>query len=200
MIISLIVAVDENGGIGKNNRLPWHLPSDLKRFKKLTMGHHLIMGRKTFETIGRALPGRATIILTRQEKFQAQGCAVVHSLSEALHLAQDDHETEVFVIGGGEIFHQAFGLAERIYLTRVHGDFNADVFFPEIEPEEWLEKKVAKDEDNGDEEIASEFVLFERKDWGIDKTANPHIIRQTLSSKTLKRTSKSRNDGTESKG
>ncbi len=184
MIISLIVAVDENGGIGKNNRLPWHLPSDLKRFKRLTMGHHLIIGRKTFETIGRPLPGRVMVILTRQENYQAQECLVVHSLSEALKLAEKGHEPEVFIIGGGEIFHQAIGLADRIYLTQVHGVFDADVFFPKIELEKWVEVKVDLHGENADGELASDFMLFERKDWGIDKTGNPHIIRQNLSSKT----------------
>ena len=137
MIVSLIVAMDESGGIGKDNQLPWHLPSDLKRFKNLTMGHHLVMGRKTYETIGKPLPGRVMIVVTHQKEYFPEGCRVVNSLRDAIMLAEDEHETEVFIIGGGEIFHQAIGRADKIYITTVHINAHADVSFPKIDPNQW---------------------------------------------------------------
>ena len=139
MIISIIVAMDETRGIGVEGRLPWHLPADLKRFKSLTMGHHLIMGRKTFASIGRPLPGRTTIIVTRDQSFQPEGCLVAHSLETALEFARLDLEDDVFVIGGAEIFVQAIELADRIYLTQVHSSLPADVYFPEFAAADWQE-------------------------------------------------------------
>ena len=141
MIISLIVAMDEEHGIGRQNALPWRLSKDLKRFKALTMGHFLILGRKTYLTIGRPLPGRKIIILTRDPDYAADGCRVVHSLRQALELAQAAGENEVFVGGGGEIFVQALPLADRIYLTQVHASLECDVFFPELVTGEWIEQE-----------------------------------------------------------
>jgi dihydrofolate reductase len=129
--------MDEHNGIGIDGRLPWHLSTDLKRFKALTMGHYLIMGRKTYESIGRPLPGRKMVIITRSPDYQAEGCLVAHSLREALDIARRAGETEAFVIGGGQIFAQALPLADRIYLTRVHTISEADVFFPEFDIENW---------------------------------------------------------------
>jgi dihydrofolate reductase len=137
MIISLIVAMDERGGIGIKNRVPWHLPSDLKRFKALTMGHHLILGRKTYESIGRALPGRMMIIVTRSKNYQALGCLTVSSLEDALKLAEERGEIEVFIAGGGTIYTQSLALADRIYLTRVHAEVEAEVFFPNWDMRKW---------------------------------------------------------------
>ena len=137
MIISLIVAMDKNRGIGLDNQLPWRLPSDLKRFKNLTMGHHLVMGRKTYETIGKPLPGRIMIILTHSKDYKVHGCIVVDSIEEAIKMAEDHQEEELFVIGGGEIFTQFFDLAEKIYLTNVHAETGASVYFPEIDPDTW---------------------------------------------------------------
>ena len=142
MIISLIVAMDENRGIGKAGYLPWHLPADLKRFKSLTTGHHLIMGRKTFDSIGRVLPGRTSIIITRNPAFlpTIPGSAhlkVAYSLGEALSIAEATGESEAFIIGGGEIFNQAMPLADRIYLTLVHTQLPCDTFFPELDPLAW---------------------------------------------------------------
>jgi dihydrofolate reductase len=131
--------MDETRGIGVEGRLPWHLPADLKRFKSLTMGHHLIMGRKTFASIGRPLPGRTTIIVTRDQSFQPEGCLVAHSLETALEFARLDLEDDVFVIGGAEIFVQAIELADRIYLTQVHSRLPADVYFPEFAAADWQE-------------------------------------------------------------
>ena len=139
MIIAIIVAMDETRGIGVEGRLPWYLPADLKRFKSLTMGHHLIMGRKTFASIGRPLPGRTTIIVTRDQSFQPEGCLVAHSLETALEFARLDLEDDVFVIGGAEIFVQAIELADRIYLTQVHSSLPADVYFPEFAAADWQE-------------------------------------------------------------
>lgn len=137
MIVSLLVAMDERGGIGLRGGLPWRLSADLKRFKTLSMGHHLIMGRKTWESIGRVLPGRTLIVVTRNHKYRASGCLVAYSLEEALALAESRGEGEAFVIGGGEIFTLALPLADRIYLTNVHAVVEADVFFPEFDLSEW---------------------------------------------------------------
>jgi dihydrofolate reductase len=139
LITSLIVAMDERGGIGKDNRLPWHLSSDLKRFKQLTLGHHLIMGRKTYETIGKPLPGRTMIVITHNPLFRPPGCQVANSLEAALGLAQKNGETEAFIAGGGEIFAQAIALAERVYLTQVHTVTEANIFFPLFSQGDWNE-------------------------------------------------------------
>lgn len=139
MIISLIVAMDEQGGIGRAGTLPWRLPADLKRFKALTMGHHLIMGRKTYQSIGRPLPGRTTIVVTRNLKYQPPGCLVRHNFDDALELAERAGETEVFVVGGGEIFRQAITSADRLYLTQVHASFETDVSFPIFNQDSWVE-------------------------------------------------------------
>ncbi len=137
MIISLIVALDEKGGIGKDNGLPWRLNSDLKRFKSITMGHHLIMGRKTYETIGKPLPGRTMIIVTHNPNYHPNGCIIVKSIEEALSVAEKNNEIEVFIIGGGDIFRQFIDMADKIYLTNIHTVVNADTFFPEIEASSW---------------------------------------------------------------
>ncbi|HSE98913.1 MAG TPA: dihydrofolate reductase [Blastocatellia bacterium] len=137
MIISIIVAMDEKGGIGRDNRLPWRLSADLKKFKELTMGHHIILGRKTFESIGRPLPGRHSVIVTHQPGYIAEGCFVVHSLDDALRFAREQGENESFICGGAEIYAQALGRTDRIYLTRVHAVVGADTFFPEWDESEW---------------------------------------------------------------
>ncbi|MFO7944412.1 MAG: dihydrofolate reductase [Anaerolineales bacterium] len=137
MIISLIVAMDEKGGIGKAGKLPWHISQDLQHFKEVTMGHHLIMGRKTFQSIGKKLPGRTMIILTRNPDFRAAGCLVVHSLLEALSLAEARGEGEVFIIGGASVYREALPWADQLYLTRVHTDAKADTFFPAFDLKSW---------------------------------------------------------------
>lgn len=138
MIISAIVATDENGVIGKDGQIPWYLPVDLKFFKKKTLGHPIIMGRKSFVSIGRALPGRTNIIITRNPYFIASGCLVVDSLSAAIKLAsvQQGHE-EVFIIGGGEIYRQSSSIWNRLYWTKVHTETEGDTYFPEISITEW---------------------------------------------------------------
>ena len=139
MIISLIVAMDEDRAIGVNNRIPWHLPDDLKRFKTLTMGHHIIMGRKTYESICSPLPGRTKVVITNQQDYKSDDCLVVHSVDEAIDLVDNRGETEVFIIGGGEIFKQSLELADRIYLSIVHKTFQAEVFFPQLDESQWTE-------------------------------------------------------------
>lgn len=136
MIISAVVVIDENSGIGKNNQLLVHFPADLKRFKNITSGHSIIMGRKTFESMGRALPNRRNIVITRQSDLSLEGAEITSSLQDAL--LRCGNEEEVFVIGGAEIFKQALPLINKIYLTRIHKSFEADTFFPEI-TSEWEE-------------------------------------------------------------
>ncbi|MEO8004343.1 MAG: dihydrofolate reductase [Betaproteobacteria bacterium] len=135
--ISLLVAMAKNRVIGADNKLPWHLSSDLKRFKALTMGHHIVMGRKTFESIGRALPGRTSVVISRNPLWRFTGVATVDSLRKALMLAAGDSET--FVIGGEQIFREALPFADRILLTEIDRDFEGDVFFPPLEAQEWRE-------------------------------------------------------------
>jgi dihydrofolate reductase len=163
LIISLIVAMDKNRGIGKNNKIPWHLPSDLKRFKRLTMGHYLMMGRKTYETIGKPLPGRVMLIVTRQKGYRAEGCIVVNSIQQAIKEAEDQHEDELFVIGGGEIFRQVFDIAEKIYLTNVHAEIDASVHFPEIDPGAWELFTKHDPEQLENDQYASDFQVLIRK-------------------------------------
>ena len=145
--ISLIAAIGKNRELGKDNKLLWHIPEDLKRFKELTNGHPIIMGRKTFESIGRVLPNRLNVVITRDPNFKVEGVVVVHSLKEAIetgskyHEKKDIHNTEykildtdeneIFIIGGGQIFEQAMGIADKLYLTIVDGEFEADTYFPE---------------------------------------------------------------------
>lgn len=131
--VSLVAAMAENRVIGREGRLPWHIPADLKRFRELTMGHAVIVGSKTWQSIGHPLPGRRMIVLTRQQDFSAEGCIVAHDLDEALRLSGDD--TEPFVGGGADVFRQALPLARRIFLTVVHGTYPGDALFPAIPPE-----------------------------------------------------------------
>jgi dihydrofolate reductase len=142
MILSIIVAMDEQRGIGHHGRLPWRLATDQRRFKAITMGHHLVMGRKTYESIGRLLPGRTMIVVTRNPTYRPEGCLVVDSIERGLRLAEAQGETEVFVIGGGEIYAKTLPLAKRIYLTTVHITVPADVFFPPLEEKDWIERQV----------------------------------------------------------
>lgn len=141
MIVSLIAAMDKRRGIGLGNQLPWRLSADLKRFRELTMGHHIIVGRKTFESIGKPLPGRQMIIVTRNSSFRADACLVCHSLDEALALARSRGESEVFICGGAEIYRQTLALADRLYLSFVDAEVEADTFFPEIDNQEWSEQE-----------------------------------------------------------
>jgi len=135
MSLSVIVALAKNRVIGLNNTLPWHLPEDLKRFKQLTMGHHIIMGRKTYESLGRLLPGRQTVIVTRNPDYKVDGAIVVHSLEQAISVSSAD--SEAFLIGGAELYQQSLPLAKRLYLTMIDAEFEGDAYFPEIELDHW---------------------------------------------------------------
>jgi dihydrofolate reductase len=163
MIISIIVAMDEQRGIGKQGRLPWHLSADLQRFKRLTMGHHLIMGRKTYESIGRPLPGRTMIVITRNRRYAAEGCLIAGSLKAALAIAKKRGETEAFIAGGGQIFAQTLPLANRIYLTLVHTVVETDVFFPEVDLTEWVETESFQYSPNDDNQFPYSFKLLLKK-------------------------------------
>ena len=166
MKTALIVAVSENGVIGKNNDLIWHLPKDMKFFKDTTLGHHVIMGRKNFESIPHKyspLPNRTNVIITRQADYAAKGCVVVNSVEDALEIANKNGDNEPFIIGGGQIYKLALEakLVYKIYLTRVHHSFEGDTFFPELE-NDW--KEVGKINCKGDENHAHDysFLTFEK--------------------------------------
>ena len=163
MIISLLVAMDERRGIGKAGGLPWRLSTDLKRFRNLTMGHHIIVGRKTFESIGRPLPGRQTIILTRNESFRPEGCFVARSVEDALRLAEDRGESEAFICGGAEIYAQSLDKADRIYLTLVHADSEADTFFPDYNGDQWIERESEHHSADEKNQHAFTFKLLVKK-------------------------------------
>jgi dihydrofolate reductase len=158
MKISLIVAADENNGIGLNGQIPWRLPDDLKRFKQLTLGHHLIMGRKTYESIGRPLPGRTTIVVTQQMGYQPEGVFLAHSIEAAIQLAGSRGESEVFCCGGGELYRQMLPLADCIYITRVLTNVVADVTFPQLAEAEW--KMVEEVAHPADEKHPFPFVFI----------------------------------------
>jgi dihydrofolate reductase len=134
--ISLVVAMARNGVIGRDGQLPWRMPEDLKRFRALTMGHHIVMGRRTFESVGRLLPGRTSVIVTRNLGFRVPGAIVAHTLQEALAACAGDEE--IFVIGGAEIYRAALPLADRLYLTRVEADIEGDTVFPAWDESEWV--------------------------------------------------------------
>jgi len=159
-MIALVVAMDRNRVIGKDNKLIWHLPADLKFFKNLTTGHPIIMGRKTYEAIGKSLPNRTNIIITRQQDYKAEGCLAAHSLNEALMMAQQI-DSEIFVIGGAEIYKQAMFLADTIYLTEVHHAFEGDTFFPEIDSLLWTE--TSRENFKADEKHAYDYSFVKLK-------------------------------------
>jgi dihydrofolate reductase len=158
--VSIVVAVSDNGVIGVKNQLPWRIPADLARFKRITMGNTLIMGRKTFESIGRALPGRTSIVVTRDPSFRApDGVVVVHGVDEAIARAPGP---EIFVIGGGEIYDLLLPSTDRIYLTRVHGRFEGDTYFASPDEEHWtLESSVPGEAK--DHEPAHTFEIYDRR-------------------------------------
>jgi dihydrofolate reductase len=160
MQLSIIVAMDRNRVIGKGDALPWHISSDLKNFKKITMGKPIIMGRKTHESIGRPLPGRENIILTRDKTYQVEGCTVLHSMDELLKHCKD--VDEVMITGGSEIYKMSLEQATRLYLTEVHTEIEGDTFFPKFDRSEW--KELSREDFKVDEknEFDYSFVLLER--------------------------------------
>lgn len=158
-MISLIVAMGKNRAIGLNNKMPWHLPADLKYFKKVTTGHTIVMGRKTFESIGRPLPNRTNVILTRDTSFVAEGCQIIHTVDEAVQLGEKE---DIFVIGGAELYHQLLPYADLLYVTQIHESFEADTFFPEI-GEEWKLTSTEKNSLDENNSYDYEFQVFVRR-------------------------------------
>jgi dihydrofolate reductase len=155
--------MDERRGIGKAGTLPWRLSSDLKRFRQLTMGHHIIVGRKTFESIGKPLPGRQMIVVTRNEAYRPARCLVAHSVEGAIQLARERGETEAFICGGAAIYGGALTDSDRLYLTLVHAVVDADVFFPEIEEDSWIEKESENHNADDRNQYPFTFKLLEKK-------------------------------------
>lgn len=157
--INIIVARDKRSGIGINNQMPWHLAADFAHFKKTTLGHPILMGRKTFESIGRPLPGRRNIVISRQPDWQAEGVEVCHSLPAALALCQND---DVYIIGGAQIYHQAMEIADRLVVTEIDKEFACDAFFPVIHEDQW---QIDSSEAHLDEaqKLAYAFVIYTKK-------------------------------------
>ncbi len=158
-MVTIIAAVAENNALGKNNDLIWHLPADLKRFKKVTNGHFVIMGRKTFESLGKPLPNRTTVIITRNVNYKAEGCIVVNSLDEALIKAAPD--SNPYILGGAEIYKQALEVADVLDLTIVHASFEADAFFPKIDTSVW--KEIKREDFKADKKHAYDYSFIKYK-------------------------------------
>lgn len=166
MIISLIAAVSSNKAIGKNNDLPWKLPDDMKYFMETTKGHHVIMGRKNYESIPmkfRPLPNRSNIVVSRQPNFKAPGCIVVNSIQHGLDIARNNGELEVFIIGGAEIYKQGLGSTQRMYLTEIDATIDGDTFFPDFEKNDWIETSRIPHEADDRHQYEFDFVIYERK-------------------------------------
>ncbi|MEK7708806.1 MAG: dihydrofolate reductase [Pseudomonadota bacterium] len=163
--LSLLVAMAKNRVIGRDNKLPWHLPADLKHFKFLTMGQTIVMGRKTYESIGKPLPGRVNIIITRQEGYEVPGATVVSSIDDALLMCEKIRSIngENFIIGGEELYRQTLKICQRIYITEIQRDFEGDVHFPEVDPNEWEETQRDKHISENDTNLEYHFVVLDRK-------------------------------------
>ncbi|PPD48966.1 MAG: diacylglycerol kinase [Methylotenera sp.] len=157
--LSIIVAVAHDGVIGVNNTLPWHLPEDLKRFRALTMGHHIIMGRNTYDSLGRLLPGRTTVIVTRNENYKVEGALVAHSLEAAIALCENDEE--VFLIGGAELYQAGLKLAHKLYITEIELDVVGDAFFPKLVSTEWQETE--REAHTSEKGLKFSYVTYLRK-------------------------------------
>ncbi len=163
MKLSLIAAVANNNVIGRDNKLLWRVPADLKHFRKLTMGHTMIMGRKTFESIGKVLDGRKTIVVTKQENYDAKGAEVVHSIKQAIQSAKA--EKEVFVVGGAEIYAQCIDLylARCMYITRIYANFEGDAFFPDIDEEKWQLEEMEEFDADEKNKYPYAFLRYKKK-------------------------------------
>lgn len=159
MLKSIIVAKAENDVIGKDNKLIWYMPADLKYFKETTMGHYIIMGRKTFESQKKPLPGRTSIIITRNKNYTAEGCMVVQSLEEAYRISEENNQKEVFILGGAEIYKLALPTTDKIYLTEIKASFEGDTYFPKINYQDW--KEVKREEFQPDEKNAYPYAFVE---------------------------------------
>ncbi|MBI5890302.1 MAG: dihydrofolate reductase [Nitrosomonadales bacterium] len=159
--LSLIVAMARNRTIGVNNTLPWRCPEDLKHFKTLTMGHHMIMGRKTFDSIGKPLPGRTTVVVSRNDDLEIAGCVVAHSLKEAIAICADDKE--IFIVGGAELYRQALSLVDTLYITEIRQDVEGDAHFPEFDKSEWRETSREVRSQETPQPLEYHFVTYCRK-------------------------------------
>ncbi|WP_261302402.1 dihydrofolate reductase [Paenibacillus andongensis] len=160
MSISFIFAMDRNRAIGLNNKLPWHLPGDLKFFKTVTMGHPILMGRKTYDSIGKPLPGRRNVILTQNSEFEAEGCEVIHTVQEAVDAFRDQ---ELFVIGGAEIFRLFASAVDKMYITHIEHEFEADTFMTELDLSEWTLVSSEQGERNEKNPYEYYFRIYQRK-------------------------------------
>lgn len=158
---TIIAAIANKNALGKDNDLIWHLPADLIRFRKTTTGHHIIMGRNTYESIGKPLPNRTTLIITRNTEYKAAGCIVVNSIEAALEIAKDD--TSPFIIGGAQIYKEAINLVDKLDITEVHHTFEADVYFPEIDLSIWKETAREKFEADEKNKFSYSFVSYSRR-------------------------------------
>jgi dihydrofolate reductase len=162
MSISIIVAIAENNAIGKDNKLLWHISSDMKRFKSITTGHKVIMGRNTYLSLPvRPLSGRTNIVVSDKSEEKFEGCITVHSIQQALEMCPP--EEECFVIGGAMIYRQFFRFAKKLYITRIFKSFEADTFFPEIDPDEWMEISRENFGPDGENDFSFAYILYERK-------------------------------------
>jgi len=163
MNISIIVAITKNNIIGRDNGMPWHLPADLKYFRERTTGHHIVMGRKTFESIGggRPLPNRVSIIITKQKDYKAEGCLIAHSLEEAIEIAKD--ENELFIIGGKQIYEQSLALANKMYITRIHTSIDGDTSFPQYDENQWEMTSYTEREADEKNVYPLSFLVFDKK-------------------------------------
>ncbi len=167
MTLSIIVILSTNNVIGRDNKLPWHMPADLKRFKNLTMGHHLLMGRKTFNEIGKPLPGRINVVITRDPHFHAEGVAIARSVDEAIGKAEAAGDHEIFLAGGGEIFRQVIHRADRMYVTRIHAEIDGDTTFPEFDDvNEWRLADAEHFEADAKNQYPYSFLTYERAGRG----------------------------------
>ncbi|HLP81839.1 MAG TPA: dihydrofolate reductase [Nitrosomonas sp.] len=174
--ISLLVAMAKNRIIGQNNQLPWHLPADLKHFKSLTMGHVIIMGRKTYESIGKSLPGRTNIVVTHQHQFNAQDAMVVHSIDDALKVSEKQASvSEIFVIGGEQLYRQTLPICQRIYITEIQRDFAGDTVFPEFDQANWQEtERIQHVSESGD--LQYHFVILDRRKPYVKNLTPKHTL------------------------
>ena len=158
--LSIIVAMASNRAIGINNTLPWRIPADLQHFKKLTMGHHMIMGRKTYESIGKPLPGRTTVVVSRDRNLKIEGCSVAHSLPEAIASCASD--PQIFVVGGADIYAQAMDMADTLLITEIQQEIAGDAWFPEFDRSEWLEVSRERHSQEMPEPLEYHFVTYRR--------------------------------------
>ncbi len=161
MRLSAIFALSDNRVIGRDNQLPWHLPADLAHFKKITLSHPIVMGRKTHESIGRPLPGRQNIVVTRDLKYEAPGCIVVHTIQSALFIAEEAEE--LFIIGGEELYRALLPQTQRLYVTEVHAQIEGDAYFPEINPKDWSEVEREDHPADADHIHPYSFRVLDRK-------------------------------------